>query len=109
MAQVEGKENQAIHDRSGQVIISHCPLVGFLYDAMHNGVISPRVAEKLVRRNTTGVEIDARDGVAYCNGWLAMYAQDLAYRLMAGTVSVDDDWNPDEVQEHEEYEHLEER
>jgi len=105
MAKVSGPENQALHDRSGQVVISHCPLVGFLYDAMRDGVISPGQAEELVRRNTTGVEIEARDGVAYCNGWLAMFAQDLAYRLMADTVPVDDDWNPnpEEVAEHEEH------
>ena len=103
MARVEGAENQVLHDRSGQVIISHCPLVGFLYDAMRDGVISPGQAEELVRRNTTGIEIAASDGVAYCNGWLAMFAQDMAFRLMAGTVPVDDDWIPEGVVNHEEH------
>lgn len=103
MARVEGMDNQSLHDRSGQVVISHCPLVGFLYDAMRDGIISPGQAEELTRRNTTGVEVDARDGVAYCNGWLAMFAQDMAFRLMAGTVPVEDDWIPEEVVNHEEH------
>lgn len=102
MARVEGSLNQALHDRSGHVVISHCPLVGFLYDAMRDGVISPGQAEELVRRNTE-VEVAAQDGVAYCNGWLAMYAQDMAFRLMAGTVPVDDDWIPEGVVNHEEH------
>lgn len=102
MTKVDGQENQGLHDRSGRVVISHCPLVGFLYDAMRDGVISPGLAEELLRRNTD-VEVDARDGVAYCNGWLAMYAQDLAFRLMAGTVPVADDWIPEGVVNHEEH------
>lgn len=103
MAQVSGPENQALYDRSGQVVISHCPLVGFLYDAMLDGVISPGQAEELVRRNTTAVDTKGLDGVAYRNGWLAMYAQDLTYRLMSGTVPVNDDWIPEEIVNHEEY------
>lgn len=103
MAQVQGKENQALHDRSGQVVISHCPLVGFLYDVMRDGHMSPGEVERLARQNIE-VDMDGFDGVAYCNGWLAMYAQDVAHRLMEGTVPVGDDWNPEEVQEHEEHE-----
>ena len=103
MAKVTGVDNQAIHDRSGQVVISHCPLVEFFYDAMRDGIISPSDAEKLVRRNTTGVAEPGADGVAYCNGWLALYAQDLAHRLLSGTVPIHGDWLPMGVVEHEEY------
>lgn len=103
MADIEDPENQALHDRSGKIVISHCPLVGFLYDAMIDGVISPGQAEELVRRNTVEVDMEDKDGVAYCNGWLALFAQDLAQRLISGTVTVGDDWNPVEVLEHAEH------
>lgn len=81
MAKVVGEENQKLHDRSGQVFLKFNPLIGFLYDAMKEGHLAPGDAEALVRRNTTHIASSQRDGVAYCNGWLARYAEDLAIRL----------------------------
>ena len=62
----------ALRQRSGNVRL-HNRLVSFLYDLMRDH-LPPGVIEKLVQEAT-------EPDVTYTNGWLALYAQDLAQRL----------------------------
>lgn len=64
--------NAAMRERSGNVNI-HSKLVSFLYTLLRDRV-SPADVEKMVR--------DSQEpDVHYTNGWLALYAQDVAKRL----------------------------
>ncbi len=77
-ADVDGcTENIDLRDRSKRVQDPR-PLVSFLYELMRDHV-PPGIVERVVRNSATSVE----DPTIYTNGFLAMYAQDLANRLDA--------------------------
>lgn len=63
---------EALRERSGNIRL-HSRLTSFLYDLMRDHV-PPGVVEQLVQEATD-------PDVKYTNGWLALYAQDLAQRL----------------------------
>jgi hypothetical protein len=65
--------NEDMRNRSGNVLIQS-KLVSFLYDLMRDHLTAGQVEELI--RDATEVE------VAYTNGWLAGYAQDVANRLV---------------------------
>lgn len=64
--------NKELRERSGE-INSTDAVVSFLYELMRD-VVPPGKVEELVRLSTN-VNIE------YTNGWLAVYAKDLCYRL----------------------------
>lgn len=66
------EENAALRERSGSVDINS-KLVSFLYQLMRDH-LSAGVIEEIVRESED-------PDVAYTNGWLAKYAEDLANRL----------------------------
>lgn len=66
------EENTALRERSGSVDINS-KLVSFLYQLMRDH-LSAGVIEEIVRESED-------PDVAYTNGWLAKYAEDLANRL----------------------------
>jgi len=67
-----GEHNSELRLRSGEVNVND-RLTSFLYELMRDHLDAGTV-EKLVR--------DSQDpDVAYTNGWLAQYAEDLAKRL----------------------------
>jgi hypothetical protein len=69
---IPGEPNSELRLRSGEVNIND-RLTSFLYDLIRDHLDAGTV-EKLVR--------DAQEpDVAYTNGWLAKYAEDLAKRL----------------------------
>lgn len=65
--------NEELRTRSGNVNVSS-RLTSFLYDLMRDH-LTPGVVEELVQES-------AAIEVAYTNGWLALYAFDLAKRLL---------------------------
>ena len=66
-------ETDALRARSGTVRFNS-KLISFLYTLLRDHV-SPGDVEKLVR------EACSEPDVIYTNGWLALYAEDLAKRL----------------------------
>lgn len=74
-------ENTQQRDRSGSIDDPR-PLVSFLYELMRDHL--PTGVVEHVARNSTGVS-----GTKFCNGWLALYAQDVANRLLAGPPPVE--------------------
>ncbi len=66
------KETDSLRERSGTVQINS-KLVSFLYELMRDH-LPPGTVEELVRASS-------ESDVTYTNGWLALYAQDLANRL----------------------------
>lgn len=66
-------KTDALRERSGQVQVNS-RLVSFLYDLMRDH-LPPGKVEELVQNAE-----DVPD-VAYTNGWLAKYAEDLSNRL----------------------------
>ena len=76
----ERPDTSALRERSGSVTIdSH--LVSFLYELMRDHV-PPGIVEEVMRKTMGPSE------VVYTNGWLARYAEDVASRLQAPTLSV---------------------
>lgn len=65
-------ETDSLRERSGTVKINS-KLVSFLYELMRDHLPTGKV-EELVRASND-------PDVTYTNGWLALYAQDLANRL----------------------------
>lgn len=63
----------ALRTRSGNINIQN-KLTSFLYDLMRD-YITPGVVEKIIQDSTS-------NEVEYTNGWLALYASDLANRLL---------------------------
>jgi len=74
-------QDQALFERSGKVFAA-TPLVSFLYDLMRDH-LPPGTVERLVR------EAESPGTTTYTNGWLAMYAKDVADRLTAGMREVE--------------------
>ena len=72
---VPGEANTGLRLRSGQVNFDD-RLTSFLYELMRDHLPAGKV-EELVRNS-------ADPDVAYTNGWLAQYANDLAKRLQHG-------------------------
>jgi hypothetical protein len=68
-----GEPNSELRLRSGEVDIDS-KLVSFLYTLMRDH-LPPGQVEAIVRDSTV-------PDVAYTNGWLAKYAEDLAKRLL---------------------------
>jgi hypothetical protein len=66
------EHNTELRLRCGEININGC-LVSFLYELMRDH-LHASVVEKLV-------ECSMEPDVAYTNGWLARYAEDLAKRL----------------------------
>jgi len=66
-------KTDALRKRSGTVQINS-RLVSFLYDLMRDH-LSVGEVESLIR------EAEDEPDITYTNGWLALYAQDLANRL----------------------------
>lgn len=60
--------------RSGNVM-HNSPLVSFLYTLMRDGDVSPGRVEELLKHNVV------YGAASYSNGWLAVYASDVANRL----------------------------
>ncbi len=66
-------DNTALRERSGTIRINS-RLVSFLYELMRDH-LPPGKVEELIRSSEKDPD------VLYTNGWLARYAEDLAYRL----------------------------
>jgi len=81
--------DQQLFERSGKVV-GHSPLVSFLYDLMRDH-LPPGVVERLVRESglVGGETPYGHWATTYTNGWLAMYAKDVADRLTAGMREVE--------------------
>lgn len=67
------EKNDALRERSGTIKINN-RLVSFLYDLMRDH-LPPGKVEALIR------EAEDEPDIVYTNGWLALYAEDLANRL----------------------------
>lgn len=68
-------EIKALYHRSGEEVSAN-PLVGFLYELMRDHV-PPGVVERIVLNSPTR-------RIKFSNGYLALYAKDVAYRLQNG-------------------------
>lgn len=73
-------QNEGLFKRSGG-IKSNNLLVGILYELIRDGDISPGRLEMVVQENI--VLSENKTGFEFTNGYLAMYAQDLATRIIA--------------------------
>lgn len=69
---MKSEENDRLRAESGQ-IQSDDPLVSFLYELMRDHVV-PGEVERLVQSSP-------KTDTVFTNGWLALYAKDLAARL----------------------------
>lgn len=73
------EKNDALRERSGTISIKG-KLVDFLYTLLRDHLPASKV-EELVR--DTEYSFEKSDGLnVYSNGWLALYAQDLATRIL---------------------------
>ena len=69
---MQSLENQRLRTKSGSVSKTD-PLIGFLYDLMRD-FLPPGVIEELAQNQSS-------KETQFTNGWLAIYAEDLASRL----------------------------
>jgi len=76
-----------LRDRSGEV--EGNALAGVLYELMRDGLVSPGVLEKIVARDEKGC---VNGQVWFTNGWLGLYAKDLATRIEKMSASYPEGW-----------------
>jgi hypothetical protein len=69
---MDEKEVSSMRERSGRVDI-HSQLVSFLYELLRDEITVGRMEE--IVQNSREPEVQ------YTNGWLARYAEDVAFRL----------------------------